>query len=299
MPVDNWNWIRAFVAVAETGSLSGAAEQLQQSQPTLSRQIQQLESATGHLLFRRTTRGLTLTEQGEQLLRSARDMEEAANRFNRQLSGQSTHLSGDIRLSTSELIGFYLMPPAIRQFQQQWPDVRIDLVLTNQVSSLSKGEADMALRTFRPKQPDLVVKRVAEIELGFFAHRDYLTQFGIPESLEDLYSHRLIGPDQDESWLQIARSRGLQISRQDFSLRTDSLLLQLAMLRSAAGIAPTHVPLARQWPDLIQVLPDLAIEPIPLWLVCHGDVQHNARVRVLQQFLIDWFRDPPYSRIRH
>lgn len=297
MDVTNWNLIKVFLAVAETGSLSAAATKLGQTQPTLSRQISQLELDSGCHLFKRTTQGLSLTAEGTALVQSAEAMDAAANQFQRQISNRSPQLSGPIKISTSEVIGTYLLPPAIAEFQRNWPEVTIDLVQTNAITSLSKGEADLALRMVKPEQPDLVARRLPDVELGFYAHRDYIDRYGQPLTPEELMQgHRLIGPDRDSYFLEVAKSLGYAIDRSAFHVRTDNLLMQIAFVRAGAGIGVLHKPLAQHWPDLVAVWADAPLPALPFWLVCHGDVQYNARVRALQNFLIDWFATAPYSQ---
>lgn len=291
----NWNWIRTFLSVAEHGSLSAAASALGLSQPALSRQIQQLETQTGSHLFSRSTTGLELTPEGTRLVAAARAMGDAADQFQRHLMGQSPALEGDVRISTSELIGHYLLPPAMVAFHRQWPGVRVDTVLTDRISSLNKGEADLALRMVEPRQPDLVVRRLGKIPLGFFASQAYLDEHGVPRSAHELKQHRLIGPDQDPTYERLAKTQGFAIGRSDFSLRSDSLLMQVAYTRAGGGIGVMHQPLAAHWPDLVPVLSDVRLPMLELWLVCHGDVRYNHRVRTLQQFLIQWFEADPYG----
>ncbi|MEJ2644430.1 MAG: LysR family transcriptional regulator [Gammaproteobacteria bacterium] len=176
----DWALIRSFLAVARLGSLSAAARDMGVSQPTLSRDIQALEAATGLNLFRRTTQGLVLTPQGQRLVDAADHMNAAADRFARQASGLSVELEGDVRISANEIVGTYLLPPAIADFRQEHPAVHVEVVISNGASSLSKREADIALRMFRPTQPDLVARRLPDLELGFYAHRDYLDRRGEP-----------------------------------------------------------------------------------------------------------------------
>lgn len=295
-PLRNWNWIRAFLAVAEHGSLSAAADALGLSQPALSRQIQQLETATGWPLFSRSTTGLQMTAEGTQLLATAQAMGEAADQFQRHLTGQSPALEGDVRISTSELIGQYILAPALVAFQKLWPGVQVDTVLTDRISSLSKGEADLALRMVRPSQPDLVVRQLGQIPLGFYCARSYAEEHGVPQTAGELSQHRLIGPDQDTTYIREAAAMGLDMQRADFSLRSDSLLMQVAYTRAGGGVGVLHQPLAAHWPDLVPVMTDVNLPKLDLWLVCHGDVRHSHRIRTLQQFLIEWFDSGAYER---
>ncbi len=292
----NWNYIRSFLMVARRGSLSAAARELGVSQPTLSRDIQALESSTKLNLFKRTTQGLLLTEAGQRLVDTAGKMDDAADRFERQVSGLTEDLTGDVRISVNEIVGIYLLPSAITVFRQQHPGVHVEVVISNQVSSLNKREADVALRMFKPSQPDLVARRLPDMELGFYAHRDYLQQHGQPDQFEDLMQHAIIGFDHDNDFIAGAQKFGYQFTRNNFAVRTDHLLMQINLARAGAGIVVIHKGLATQWPELEPILKSVPLPPLEFWIVCHGDVQFNARIRVFMQFLTQWFTDDPYRQ---
>lgn len=284
-----WELIRTFLAVAERGSVSAAARSLGASQPTLSRQIRELERQTQLQLFERSPQGLALTDQGAALLDAASKMGEAAERFSRLAGGLSEALDGDVRISANELVGYYLLPPLIAAFRDRHPCVSVELVISNRASSLSKREADIALRMFRPTQPDLVATRLPDRELGFFAHGDYLTRQGTPESLQALAGHTLIGFDEEHTFVETAARLGLELGRADFPLRTDHMLVHIALMRAGAGIGATHVGIAAHHPELVRVLPDAPLPPLEFWCVCHRDLRLNPRVRTLVRFIGEWF----------
>lgn len=290
----NWGQIRSFLAVSRLGSLSAAARQLGVSQPTLSREIQALETSTELNLFKRTTQGLQLTEAGSTLVDAAGKMNDAADQFARQASGLSVELSGDVRISVNEIVGIYLLPPAIAAFRAQHPGVHIEIVISNRASSLSKREADIALRMFRPTQPDLVARRLPDMELGFYAHRNYIKEFGEPTNIDDLKSHTIIGFDEEMDFIDGAAAMGYHFVRDNFALRTDHLLAQINLMRSGAGINGTHVRLAEHWPELVRVLQWVPLPALEFWCVAHSDVQYNSRIREVMQFLIQWFSQDPY-----
>ena len=292
----DWALIRSFLAVAHTGSLSAAARKLGVSQPTLSRDVQALETATALNLFKRTTQGLQLTEAGQALMESATRMDDAADQFARQAAGLSVEVHGDVRISANEIVGMYLLPPALAALRAQHPGVSVEIVISNRASSLSKREADIALRMFRPAQPDLVARRLPDLELGFYAHRAYLQTHGTPETFAELQQHGLIGFDENNDFIEGAARMGYEFARKNFTLRTDHLLTQINLLRAGAGIVATHARLAGHWPELVRILDWVPLPPLEFWVVCHHDVRFNTRIRAVMQFLTDWFKDDPYQR---
>lgn len=292
----DWGLIRSFLAVAQHGSLSAAARELGVSQPTLSRDIQALEAAAALNLFRRTTQGLQLTDTGQTLVEAASRMNTAAEQFARQTVGLSAELTGDVRLSVNEVVGCYLLPPALAALRERHPGVNIEIVVSNAMSSLSKREADIALRMFRPTQPDLVARRLPQIELGFFAHREYLARHGTPATFDDCRAHTLIGFDAQTEFIDEAARQGYSLVRDNFAIRTDHLLLQIHLIRAGAGIGVTHVDLAEKWQDVVRILHNVPLPALEFWIVCHRDVQHSSRIRAVMQFLSAWFEAGVYRQ---
>ena len=293
----NWDRMHAFLQVARCGSLSAAARKLGVSQPTLSRNIQALENETSLQLFQRSSQGLLLTEAGQALVDAASRMDEAADQFNRQVSGMSDELQGTVRISANEIVGIYLLPPAIAAFRKQHPAVQVEIVITNKASSLSRREADIALRMFRPTQLDLVARRLPDMKMGFFAHQDYLAAHGEPEDLLQFMQHTIIGFDENMDFIEGAAEMGFCFKREHFQLRTDHLLAQIALARAGAGIVGSHVCLAKLWPELTQILHWVALPSLQFWIVCHSDTQYNSRIRAMTAFLADWFAEDPYAGV--
>lgn len=291
----NWNTIRAFIEVSRLGSLSAAARSLGVSQPTLTRDIQALEADTQLNLFRRTTRGLELTETGKELVEAATLMSEGAEAFSRQAAGSFHELVGEIRISANEILGVYLLPSIIAAFREKHPLVQIELLISNEVMSLNKREADIALRMFRPTQPELVCRRLPDMELGFYAHKDYIAKNGCPESVEDLKQHVLIGEDLTTNFIDGAASIGLDFVRNDFAVRTDQLLAQIALVRAGIGIVGMHKRIAEQFAELQSVLNTFSLPLLECWLVCHRDVQYNGKMRALMSFIAERFAKDPYK----
>lgn len=290
----SWDLIHSFLAVSRHGSLSAAARELGVSQPTLSRDIQALETNTRLNLFKRTTQGLQLTEAGQQLMEAAERMDNAADLFARQASGLSMELEGTVRLSANEIVGIFLLPAAIAAFREQHPGVHIEIVISNRASSLSKREADIALRMFHPNQPDLVARRLPDLALGFYAHRDYVQRHGEPQTVKEFKQHAVIGFDESMDFIEGATQMGYQFRREDFPLRTDHMLMQINLARAGAGIIGTHVDLAEKFSELQRILHWVSLPSLEFWAVCHSDVQYNSRIRTVMQFLVQWFAEEPY-----
>ena len=229
----SWELIQTFSSVAKLGSLSKAAKALNISQPTLSRQIALLEKKLEITLFERSTQGLKITDLGAKLIESSNMMQQASEQFIRTASGSALSLAGNIRVSANEVIGLYYLPEAIAKFNQCYPEIQVEIDISNQSTSLHKRDADIALRMFRPTQPELLAKRLPNIELSFVASTDYLKKHGQPQNLQEINQHTLIGYDKDFQFIKLIKQLDLPVSEKDFYLKTDFLYRAAARSRSA------------------------------------------------------------------
>ena len=192
MNTSNFNWalIPSFLAALEHGSLMGAARATGVSQPTLGRHIAELEEQLKLVLFERTGRGLQPTAQALELAEAAHAMQDGAARFSRMASGSGQTVQGRVRLSASQPVACFLLPPILARMRQALPDVVVDLLVTNSVSNLLMREADMALRMVRPEQSSLVAKQIGQLALRACASHSYLQRKGTPLQPADLLAVR-------------------------------------------------------------------------------------------------------------
>lgn len=275
----DWTLLRSFLAVIDTGSLLGAARRLGTYQPTLSRQIAELESQLGASLFERTGRGLVPTAAGLAIVDAARDMASSVERLGATLTGRLEAASGSVRVSCSQVAATYLMPSVLASLRKNHPEIQIDLSATNQVSNLLGREADIALRLVRPTQSSLIARKLADMPMGAYATKGYLGRRGTPAKVQDLLSHDLVGLDADESLLRGLQDAGLDITRESFAVRCDDQVAGVALVRAGAGIGflPRYV--ARTIGGLVPLLPALPMPSFPVWLVVHREVRGSATVR--------------------
>lgn len=281
----DWNLYRSFLAVMREGSLSGAARALGLTQPSLGRHIDSLELALGATLFTRAPDGLRPTPTACQLQPCAEAMATASQHAARVASGNEQEARGTVRLTASQLIGGEVLPAILAPFCGKHPHISIELVLSNASEDLLKREADIAVRMVRPTQQSLVAKRLGRVDIGMFAHQRYVKEKGLPRSFVELQNHLLIGPDQDPATKRLTAQHGLNLRPEDFALRTDNDLAQLAALRAGLGIGGCQLGLARRDPALIPVLPDDLHFSLDMWLVIHAGLRSNRRVMALYKYL--------------
>ena len=282
----NWQWWQYFLAIADQGSLSKAASILGVSQPTLSRQLLAMENQLSQTLFDRSTQGLELTTFGQGLLEECRLMQESALRLQRLADGQSQILSGRIRLSANEMIALYYLPNILPDFQDRYPQLKVEIEVNNKASNLDKRDADVAIRMFKPVQLDLIVKHLFDLPLNFYASQDYIEKHGCPQNSNEFLQHRLLGYDRDTQFEEGARRLGWNLKNESFMFRCDFMPLHLELAKQGGGIVGTHKSLCDRY-GLVPIDVGIEIPPLPVFLVCNRDVQHNKRIRVMMDFLIE------------
>ncbi len=281
----DWNRARAFLVTAEEGSLAAAARALKMSQPTLSRQVAALERELGVALFERVGRGLELTPNGMDLVEHVRAMGDAANRLSLTASGRSNSIEGNIAITAPEITSVLLLPPMIKKLRRIEPGIHIEIIASDSESDLNRREADIAIRSFRPTQPDLICKKVYDVKARLYANPDYLRQLGNPKMPEDFSEADFMEFDGSGRLLAMLNERGLQLTTRNFPLTTKSIIVQweLAKLGAAIGIMSEEIGDAE--PLVERVLPDLEPLTAEVWLVAHRELRTNRRVRFVYDFL--------------
>jgi DNA-binding transcriptional LysR family regulator len=283
----SWELYRSFLGVLRHGSLSGAARALDIAQPTVGRHIAALEKSLGLALFTRSQTGLMPTEAAQSLRGLAESMQSTAASLERAAASQGVGVRGIVRVTCSDVIGVEVLPPIVRALRDQYPELTVELVLTNRVQDLLHREADIAVRMARPRQELLVARRIGQIKLGLFAHQRYLTRHGTPSSIADLAAHSLIGFDETTEFLRNASKAFPGWRREVFAMRTDSDLAQLALIRSGAGIGICQAAIARRDEALVRVLPKQFSLPLETWITMHEDLRNSPRCRVTFDALME------------
>ncbi|MFO1210706.1 MAG: LysR family transcriptional regulator [Amaricoccus sp.] len=283
----DWKDQRAFLAVLDSGSLSGAARSLMLAQPTVRRRIEALEARLGTALFTRAPNGLVPTAQALALGPHVRGMAAASEAFVRAASASPGAIGGTVRLTVSEFVGIEVLPAMLGSLRRDHPGLTIEIALSNQPADLLGQEADIAVRMTEPRQGALIARYVGAIPLRFFAHRAYAAAHGLPDSLDALAGHALIGPDRAAS--DLALVAGLDPAMR-FAIRTDSHAGQAAAIRAGLGIGVLQLPIGAAAPDLVAVLPDFAVHQLDTWIVTHEDLRRTPRVAVVFDHLVATFR---------
>lgn len=275
----DWNRARAFLVTAEEGSLSAAARALRMAQPTLGRQVDALEQELGVALFERAGRGLTLTPAGLDLLDHARAMGAAATRLSIAATGQNQALEGKVTITTSEIYAALVFPPILAQLRRLEPGIEIDVIATSATRDLRRHEADIAVRNFRPVEPDLIARKLRDAPARLYASPEYLARIGNPATPHDLSHADFISIDQSGALVDGLNAMGLNLTARNFPIFTDDYLVMWEYVKAGLGIGILDANIGDTEPRVRRVLPDLAPLTFPIWLVSHRDLTTNRRIR--------------------
>lgn len=281
----DWSLWRAFLAVAEGGSLSAAARTLGLTQPTLGRQIAALQATLGAELFTRGPRGLIPTETGAALLPHARAMRAAAAALALAAAGRATRLSGTVRITASVVVAAWHLPPVITAIRAAEPAIDIVVIPSDATSNLGWREADIALRMYRPTGGDLVARHLGDLPLCIAAARSYLDRRGRPRSAAELTAHDIIGYDRSPLIAEGFRAMGVAPEVPRFPVRTDDNLAYWHLLRAGCGIGFVQEAIARADPGVEVLDLGLALPALPLWLTTHESLRHTPRIARVRDML--------------
>jgi DNA-binding transcriptional LysR family regulator len=282
----DWDDLRHFLAVQRSGTLARAASALGINATTVSRRLSALETRVHARLFDRTPEGYVLTPAGRDLLYRAERMEAEALALEREVLGADQRLAGSVRVTATEMIGTRFVMPHLPQFRAQHPEVAIELECSHRHVSLTRREADIALRLARPHEENVVTRRLAPIPLALYAAPSYLSSRGAPADAEhSLAGHELVlfaasrAFRVENAWFE-PRMAGARIA-----LRSDSVSAIFAATLAGAGIALLPRAAAEREPGLVQIATETAPEPRVIWQTVHADLQKSARVRAVLDFL--------------
>lgn len=283
----DWSKVRSFLVAAEEGSFSAAARALNIAQPTLGRQIEALEQDLNVTLFERDGRGIVLTPSGVELLRYARQMGDAAGAFSLAAHGQSSAIEGRVSIAAAEMFAATQLPPIIAELRLAEPKLEIEVVVSNHVSDLHRREADIALRFFRPTEPDLYARKLTDVQAQIYASEAYLDRFDPPLTLDDINRAEFISLDPENMVMHGLNAHGMKLTDANFPLQVDSYVVMWNLVKHGVGISVMDTSVGDDEPGVRRVLPDFPSLNFSLWLVAHRELKTNRRVRRVFDVLVE------------
>jgi len=286
----DWDKLRIFYAVAEAGSFTHAGESLNLSQSAISRQISALEDSLKVTLFHRHARGLILTEQGEVLHNTARDVFAKLAMTEAMLTESKLRPRGSLKVTTTFAFAVQWLTPRLSEFLELYPDIQLTLLIDDRELDLAMREADVAIRMMPPRQPDLVQRHLTTIRVKIYASSEYLKRHGKPTSLADLHNHSIVGfppnmslPFSTANWL-------LEVAGIRFESPKVLLINNMSgifqAVKSGLGIAALPDFVVTEATNIERVLPELEGPEVESFFVYAEELRHSKRIAVLRDFLI-------------
>ncbi len=283
----DWNRARAFLVTVEEGSLSAAARALGTTQPTLGRQVSALEHELGIVLFERVGRTLELTPNGLELASYIRNMGTAAAQVSLAAAGKSQSLEGSVCITAGEIDAAYLLPPLLKKLRAEEPGITIEIVVSNETMNLRRREADIAIRSFKPDQVDLISEKIKDEPCRLYATPAYLDTVDQTLPLGVDNRPEFIGFDNTDRQISALTQMGFDVGLRDFPIITHSHLIHLRLAKEGVGLAILPEYIGDTQSELVRAFPNTAPLNVPMWLVSHREIKTSRRIRRVFQFLAD------------
>lgn len=281
----DWNDYHYFLKVATLGSLNAAAEALAVNHSTVFRRINALEARMDVRLFERLKTGYVLTEAGEEILRRVQAVEEEMHAIQRTLLGKDIRLSGTLKISTTDTLGYHWLPPYIRHFKARYSDIRIDVDIKTRYTNLTKREADIVIPAVNTQPEYMVGWKLAPIILRLYAATGYIEKRGRPRTPEDFTGHSFLLPNEALAGLPADKWVRKRISENAIVATSDKLTGLYHLARQGLGLTflPHYVGDGDERLVAVMDLPRHCHHDV--WILTHPDLRHTARVKAFMQFM--------------
>lgn len=276
----DWEDVRHFLAVAQSGTLSGAAREIKVDHATVSRRLAALETALDVKLVDRMPRSCRLTVLGRQVLERAVEMEAAADGIARLAKAAHAPLAGRITLSAPPVLATHLLTERLARFREEYPNIRLSLSAEAHRVSLSRREADVAVRFIRPDETSSVTRKIGVMAFGLYAHRSY-AHLATPERWEFITWDQAFADSPAQSWLLgIANGRSV-VCELTYSSE------HLVAVRAGVGVAGLPCFIGERDPDLVRIDERAPYFARDIWLLVHNDLRKTPAVRAVMDFVVD------------
>jgi DNA-binding transcriptional LysR family regulator len=283
----DWNLLRSFLAIFETGTLTEAARRLGTTQPNMGRHLRDLESLLGETLFVRRPGKLEPTERATALFEATAPMHQAVRDAARLFTDSGERIVGVVRLAVSEAYGYHVVPKLLAPLLHEHPELEIELAVSNRSDNLLRRDADIAVRHFRPDQDDLIARKVGDTEMGLFAHESYLARFGEPRGFTIPEGGVLTGFDREPMAIAEALRGARPAAPLRFRWRSDYVLALQAAVECGAAVGMYFVDIAAERPGLRRVLAQQVGLKQEVWLCAHDELRRSRRMRLVWERLGD------------
>lgn len=288
----DWDKLRTFHIVAEAGSFTHAGTALNLSQSAISRQISSLENSLDVKLFQRHARGLVLTEAGELLSDTARDIFGKLSMLEGRLADSKLQPSGSIRITAPDFLGTTWLVPRLAKLHEKYPELQLNLLFDDRILNLTMREADAAIRLYKPDQNDLAHHSLGKIDFHICGSTDYFKRNGTPKDVKELTSHTLIGypadviaPYEDPNWL--FRKANVKIQNNPNLIQMNSQFGIYEAVKNGFGLAALPDYLFKNDKDIKTCLESIKRPSVTMYFVYMENRKNSARIQLLKDFILD------------
>jgi DNA-binding transcriptional LysR family regulator len=279
-----WDDLRYVLAVASAGSLASAARQLGVNHTTVLRRVSAFERRLGLRLFERLPTGYVLTPGGEELIATARQIDDRVTELERKLTGRDLRLSGVVRVTTTDTLMASILPKVLAEFRAAHPGIQIEVAMSNVMFNLTKRDADVAIRPAKNPPETLIGRRIADVAFAIYASPRYL---GRQRKLDDLTGQRWVAPDDSLADTTVAQWMRRELPDGEIVLRADSFLALRQAAQAGLGLAALPCYLGDTSAELVRVHLPIAAMTTALWILTHEDLRHTTRIRAFTEFAAD------------
>jgi len=286
----DWDKLKIFHVVAEAGSFTSATVILNISQSAISRQIQSLEKDLKVQLFERHARGLTLTENGEYVYKTAHEVISKIKEIETSLGDQKNKPTGKLTITTVRSFGTHWLTPRIQEFMNLNPEIEVELIFDDKELDLSTRQADIGIFMRRPKQLNYIQRKLVDINYHIYGSTKYLEKYGIPKTINDLTKHRFISFGKGAPSPVFNPDWALKLGSKDNNkikpvMKVNSVMGLLLAVESGVGLAALPDYLVSQSNNVVKVLPKSEGPITEAHFVYPQSLKNIARVQAFKNFL--------------
>ena len=284
----DWNALKIFLAIADSGTLTGAAKALEVNHSTVFRRLNTFEDEIGGRLFERLSHGYELTPMGEELLIEAKKIAASFDDMERHIVGKDIQPKGIVKITAPNNLAYRYLPQYLTEFNKTYPDIHIELLISNLEFNMTNRQADIAVRATDFPPDHLVGRKVRAIEWGVYASKAYKDKYGYPKNLEQLKEHSLIGATGSMRnltafiWLD-------KNCPQQIKTRCDELVAMASFVETGQGLAV--LPDDQHRAGIEKLFKFEPAQKSNLWLLTHPDLRHVERIKLVMQYLAKCFSE--------
>ena len=280
----DWNALKLFLAIADNGTLTGAAKALEVNHSTIFRRLNTFEDEIGGRLFERLNHGYELTAMGEELLIEAKKIASSFDTLERHIVGKDIQPKGTVRITAPNNIAYRYLSRYLTDFNKTYPDIKIELLISNLEFNMTNRQADIAVRATSSPPEHLIGRKVRSIKWSIYAGEKYKKV--LPTKIDQLKGHALIGATGSmkslPAYLWLEKKFSLQIK-----IRCDELTAMASFVEAGYGLA--ILPDDQQRPEIKKLFTVSPVESSNLWLLVHPDLRHVERIKLVIQHLAESF----------